>query len=261
MFEIKKFIAFTLNPLTIGLFLSVISILFLLKKKKEKTSKIILVCSIFIIFISGLSWLPTLLLSSLENRYHSLSNSEIKTLQNDTLTPIKWIVVLGGGILSNPSLPASSQLSDLTIYRLIEGIRIQRLFSQSKLLLCGGKVFNKVAESNIMAQTAKELGVNENIIILDTISKQTSEQAVITKNIVKNDKFILITSASHLPRSMAMFKKQGLNPIPHPSGHKLVKNNLNYYNLLIPKSYSLFLLENALYEYFSWINAWIEGTI
>ena len=46
----------------------------------------------------------------------------------------RWVVVLGGGHERDIRLPANSQLSDTTLARLVEGIRVQRLMPTSKLI-------------------------------------------------------------------------------------------------------------------------------
>jgi len=59
-------------------------------------------------------------------------------------------------------------------------------------------------------------------LILEEISKDTEEEAGLIQRIVGRERFILITSASHILRSMALFERLDLNPIPAPTDH-LVK--------------------------------------
>jgi len=61
------------------------------------------------------------------------------------------------------------------------------------------------------------LGVNEENIIISEKPKDTQEEAIFSKKIVGENPFVLVTSASHIPRSMALFKSLGLKPIAAPT--------------------------------------------
>lgn len=138
------------------------------------------------------------------------------TAGSDVIPSVKWIVVLGGGHTSDPNIPVTSQISDASLVRLIEGVRLHNKIPGSKLVLSGGKVFDAVAESETLEKIAMSIGVKQEDIILESRSKDTADQAQLIKPIVGNDDFILVTSAVHMPRSMAMFKKLGMHPIPPP---------------------------------------------
>lgn len=122
-------------------------------------------------------------------------------------------------MVSDPKLPITGQLPQSTLLRVVEGIRIYKQLKGSKLLFSGGPVFNPVPEGIGMAKLAADLGVPEKDIVAEAKSKDTEEQALIIKDIAGKDKMILVTSAYHMPRSMALFKKRGMYPAPAPTGH------------------------------------------
>ena len=62
------------------------------------------------------------------------------------------------------------------------------------------------------ADMAEALGV-ERIAMLDT-ARNTHAEAVAAAELVGDASLILVTSASHMPRAMALFRAQGLDPIP-----------------------------------------------
>ena len=74
-----------------------------------------------------------------------------------------------------------------------------------------------IATDVIKARLAKELGVKEENLIVNGLPKDTKEEAVFTKSIVGDEPFILVTSATHMPRAMLLFESLGLNPIPAPT--------------------------------------------
>jgi uncharacterized SAM-binding protein YcdF (DUF218 family) len=175
--------------------------------------------------------------------------------------PIKFIVVLGGGHTSNPDLPVSSQLSHNTMVRLIEGIRMYRKYPGSKLILSGGRVFDPVPNAVIMTRVAQELGVGEQDIILESESKDTLDEARLIKPLVRDEQFILITSAAHMPRSMAMFKKHGMNPLPVPAGHMFLPMRSRTPLDFFPNSHNLDKSSRAVHEYLGMIWARLRGQI
>ena len=83
-------------------------------------------------------------------------------------TSPKWIVVLGGGHVSDPRLPANSQISAAALGRVVEGVRLHKAIPGSKLLLSGGAVFDPVPEAEVMARIAVLLGVKPQDIRLET---------------------------------------------------------------------------------------------
>ena len=48
------------------------------------------------------------------------------------------------------------------------------------------------------------------------------------KMLLKGEPFILVTSASHMTRSLKFFKDEGLSPIPAPTNHRASINHHNY---------------------------------
>jgi uncharacterized SAM-binding protein YcdF (DUF218 family) len=143
----------------------------------------------------------------------------------------------------------TSQLSESSISRLAEGIRIHRLLPESRLLLSGGAVFDPVSEARGMAGVAAALGIGNDEIILEERSKDTKDQARFIKEIVRDKRFVLVTSASHMPRSMALFEKLQMNPIPAPTDYLVKKRQKIGPGLFFPNVESLRKMERVFHEY------------
>jgi uncharacterized SAM-binding protein YcdF (DUF218 family) len=71
-----------------------------------------------------------------------------------------------------------------------------------------------------------QFGVPSPAIVLEETSRSTAESAVNVGMLLRehDDPFFLVTSAGHMPRSLAVFRKQGLEPIPVPIDHQLPKD-------------------------------------
>ena len=65
----------------------------------------------------------------------------------------------------------------------------------------------------------------EQIITLD-LPKDTEEEAAAVKQAIGDAPFLLVTSASHLPRAMIFFQQEGLNPLPAPANQLAIDSRL-----------------------------------
>ena len=197
---------------------------------------------------------PDISLKSLEYRYAPL-------IDVSQFSDIKWVVVLGGGHHSDFKLPATSQLSESSLSRLVEGVRIHKLLPESCLVLSGGSVFDPVPEAKVMARAAEVMGIGGNKIILEQLSRNTADQARFIHEIVGDEKFILVTSASHMPRSMALFQKSGMRPIPAPTDYWVKKRQRTGPGVFFPSADSFRKMERVFYEYLGLGWARLSGQI
>jgi uncharacterized SAM-binding protein YcdF (DUF218 family) len=255
MFLLKKVAGPFFLPVTLCLGIMVLGLILLWFTRRQKAGKIVL--TIGVVLFGSLSYgsLSNLLLTPLEGKYSPV-------LDPRGLKGIKWVVVLGGGHSSDPLLPVTSQLAEPALFRLVEGIRLHKLLPESRLILSGGSGFDPVPDAKIMLDAALFLGVDRQDVVLEQASKDTKDEARLIKDLVKDDRFILVTSASHMPRSMALFEAQGMRPIPAPSDH-LVKERQGGMSpgMFFPSALGLAKAERAVYEYLGFMWSKITGEI
>ena len=214
-----------------------------------------------LLLLLSLPGLSTQILTPLERRYPVLLHPETVSWGEKSSASPKWIVVLGGGHVSDPRLPANSQISPAALGRVVEGVRLYKSIPGSKLLLSGGRVFDPVPESEVMARIAGLLGVKPQDISLESDSRDTADEAKIIAGMVGREKFILVTSASHMPRSMALFRKRGLQPIPAPADFLGQESQGFDPSRFFPGARPLGQVETALHEYLGLAWAWLRGEI
>lgn len=249
MFILKKIISQSLSPVSLCLELLILGLIFLLFTKKQRTGKIIVSAGVILFAVFSYTAISGILLRSLEYRYPPLNvTTAPDTTGNDAVAPVKWIVVLGGGHTSDPGIPTASQLSRESLIRLIEAIHLYKKIPGSKLILSEGKVFDPIPGAETMSEVAQVMGVNQEDIILESESRDTVDEARLIKPIVGSDTFILVTSASHIPRSLGIFKKLDMHPIPAPVGHRTKYGHMSP-DTLFPDSESLRKIETALHEF------------
>jgi len=222
--------------------------------KKQKAGKIIVSIGVGLLIIFSYGTVQDILLRSLENKYPPLTNFH-------KAAGVKWVVVLGGGHTSDPELPVNGQISKTSLSRLIEGIRIHRNLPGSKLILSGGGGFDPVPNAKVMADVASVLGISSSDMVLEPNPKDTKDEAVLIQKIVENEQFILVTSASHMPRSMALFKKLGMEPIPAPTDHAMKRRQGIHPGVFFPSSSKIRNAELVFYEYFGLAWAKLRGQI
>ncbi|MDZ7696574.1 MAG: ElyC/SanA/YdcF family protein [Deltaproteobacteria bacterium] len=133
----------------------------------------------------------------------------------------------------------------------------------SKLILSGTswiEGFTPVAK--VMADTAREWGVRSEDMVIETQSRDTEDHAVFVKEIVGDDRFVLVTSASHMPRAMGLFRAQGLEPIAAPTEYMVKKREGGLRpGDFFPSAGALEKAERAIHEYLGLLWSKIRGQI
>jgi len=254
LFLFKKIAGYTLNPMTLILFFLAFGLLLLWQKKHKKAGWWFVALGVAAFVFAGYGLVGNGLLKRLENKY--------PPLRDVTKTAgARWVVVLGAGLTSDPKVPLTSQLSEGSVIRAVEGIRIWRQVKGSRLLFSGGAVFNTQSEAYGMAELARQLGVPDLDIIIEDKSLDTDDQASFIKEMVKEDTIILVTSAAHMPRSVALFNKQRVSLIPAPT-HFLIKDEPKFKpNRLFPNSGNIIAAETMFHEYLGMLWSKLRGRI
>ncbi len=251
MFVAKKIITLLLMPLPLLLFLGLAGLLLLWFSRRQHTGKALVGLALLLLAVASSPWVANRLLGPLERHY-----PPILTRQPTT----EYIVVLGGGHVSEQGLPAVSRLNGSSLARLVEGIRLYRLHPGSKLLLSGGPVFDPKPEAATMQAVALALGVPAHDITIEVASRDTAEQAKHLAPLLGDKRFLLVTSASHLPRAMALFRQQHLSPIAAPTDYQVKHGQQHGPGRYFPGASSLRKSEIALHEHLglAWLRLHIE---
>lgn len=253
MFLLKKIITPLVYPLSLSLEILLFGLFLLWFTRKQKIGKIVVSIGVFLLTLFSFGIISSTLLRPLEYKYTPL-------LSLEDMHHVKWVVVLGGGHISDPQIPITSQLSDASTARLIEGIRLHNMLPESKIILSGGG-FDPVPNAKILADVAEAIGVNKQDLVLESVSKDTKDEAILIQKIVGKDQFILVTSASHMLRSMALFKKCGMHPIPAPTDYFVKKRQRVSPGIFFPSAGDLYKTERVFHEYLGMVWAKLRGQI
>ena len=168
--------------------------------------------------------------------YPPVANTLLHNIESSTPTlhhapeNVKYVYVLGGGHHTDENLPITSQIVEASVVRLNEGIRLyHQLGGKAKIIVSGYHGLYDSTEHAIMQKKlAISLGIDEKDMILHLGTKDTQEEAQAGKKLLGDKPFILVTSASHMPRALKFFKHEGLKPIPAPTNHLASIQHVNY---------------------------------
>jgi len=247
MFILKKIVSRFFFPLSLVIGLMILGVI--LKKRR----KVFLISGIAMLYVFSIVPFYYLISRPLESQYAPISASNLNN-------KVRWVVVLSGGSRENIVLTPEDRLSDASLKRLMEGIRLSRLLPESRLVLSGGDYRGISPDAIIMRQIAFDQGIPQERIILETVSWDTIEQAKYLKDRLGQDYFYLVTSASHMTRAMLMFKRLETKPIAAPTDFRAVWGLFHILDLF-PQAATLADTERVFYEYLGLSWGLIRGQI
>jgi uncharacterized SAM-binding protein YcdF (DUF218 family) len=213
-FGLYKFVKYGLYPLTwVVLLLGVATVLALLpfSPRRLRWVRQLLMSSFLLLVVLSSPLIATPLIGSLESWYHS-----------PQLTPtdrFDAIVVLGGGIHAKGSLRPTTEPSSYSRNRTTCGVNLYQQGYAPTLVLTGGdgQIFDTGPREAVeMKRWAIRLGVPESATKIDAEARNTYENATGTKLLLGPASILLVSSASHLPRAVPVFTKQGFRVTPAP---------------------------------------------
>ena len=142
---------------------------------------------------------------NLENHF-----PKIQTIPPDA----KGMILLGGSFDKMTTVARRETAYNLTGGKFYQFIQLSKEYPHLKLVFTGTAFEVETAKKEFAA-----LGVDPSSIIFEDSSKDTQENAARTAALIKptpDEKWVLITSAYHMPRSVGLFRKAGFNVIPFP---------------------------------------------
>jgi uncharacterized SAM-binding protein YcdF (DUF218 family) len=127
----------------------------------------------------------------------------------------------------------------------VGAISLCRELSPCRLILSGGPP----GQAEAMRSVAMALGVRQAEIVLESNSRNTEEEGRFIAPTVGKAPFLLVTSASHMPRAMALLRKQGMNPIAAPTDYLAKQTEKPNLADAFPGYYGLYEASRTVYEY------------
>ncbi len=196
-----------------------------------------------------------ILVRPLEDAAGSYANAQ-DLIQRD----VRRIVVLGGDLRPGDLTPAD-RIAYTTLARFMEAYRLWRHMPESVLVLSGGSRWNDVmSNAQAMALLAEDLGVPKDRIVIERASRDTEDEAVLLASMLEGRPFALVTSAVHMPRALANFKRLGLDPIPAPADFHTKGLRLSF-DQFLPDAGGVAMTQRAIHEYLGLLQLRLEDLV
>lgn len=248
---LSKLLPLFVYPLGLACIMLILALLF---KKQRRNRAGLIIAALLLLWLGSNRWVSFALARSLEWRY----------LPTDPMPKAEVIVVLGGGTESGDSPRPMTEVNSAGD-RILYAARLYKEGIAPHILVSGGNVEFSTSRGDTPAEEMTELllliGIPSDVIWQQPNSENTYEDALYSAKILKEkeiQRIILVTSAIHMPRSVALFEKQGIEVVPAPVDFTVTEQNwhstfkpgadeaLIY---LMPNASSLGLTTNALKEY------------
>ncbi len=262
MFFAKKLISAFLLPTTFALLAVAVGLgLLWWNEKRQRLGKLLVTGGFLILLFGTSSFVSDAFVEPLEFEHPPLyPRVELDAAMARAGARPRYIVVLGGGEIGDRRVPAIDQLNESALARLTEGIRLLRELPGCKLLLSGG-VGGKIRHADRLAGAAASLGVKADEMELDRTAWDTEEEARNIGAKLGTEPFFLVTSAFHMPRAVALFRKAGTKPIPAPTHHLTLDVPGVVFREFFPAPEAMGNLQSAWHEYLGMIWSKLRGRI
>lgn len=213
-----------------------------------------------LLLVVGLSPLGNALILPLEDRF--------PRADLDSPPPPTGIIILGGAenrlVGSAREAPTLNEAGE----RLLEGAILAHRFPEAKVAFSGGDagiLYKSDSEAEGAASLLTKLGIDRDRLILESDARDTYENAVYLKKELEakgaldlTKRWLLITSAYHMPRSMGAFRQAGFYVEPWPVDYR-TRGKVDLTRPFDKVSEGLRRVDTAMREWVGLFAYWLTG--
>lgn len=163
-------------------------------------------------------------------------------------------IVLGGSVV-NYDKPADRLIFRRNADKLLQAIDLFHSGRVKCLILSGGPgdlIIRDQLEASLMKKYLVSVGIPDSVILVDSLSDNTHENAVNSAKILKEQfpkgDFLLITTALHMRRAEACFLNEGIRLTVYPTSKLTGERRFDPEHLLVPQTESFLYWKNWLHE-------------
>jgi uncharacterized SAM-binding protein YcdF (DUF218 family) len=196
-----------------------------------------------------------MLVSGLQGSVSSFGVSSFEREGNRT--HINAIVLLTGGVQTyRAAAGAIESLTSASALRALEAVRVWKLLGPDAWIIVSGGIVD-TDDVRPHAETIRDALIQLDVpparILIEPASVNTHQHALNAKELLRShgiDRFVLVTSPTHIRRSALAFRAAGLNPIPSVS--QLNSNGTDWrWTRLWPTTSALSISQAAIYDCFA----------
>jgi len=211
-FSLSKILSFFAFPSNVLIAIGLIGVVLLCTRFARLASWLV-VTSLVLIAVVGLSPLGNVLILPLEQRFPPWDASR---------GPPDGIVTLGGMISPDVSSARGAVALNEAAERITATAELARSYPNARIILSGGTnalIFDGAIEAVFAVRQLEALGVPHDRITAEEQSRNTIENAVFSRLIANpkpGERWLLVTSAYHMPRAMGVFRTAGFPVEAYP---------------------------------------------
>ncbi|HNV60480.1 MAG TPA: YdcF family protein [Rhodoferax sp.] len=213
MFFASKLLNLFAQPLT---WIAALLVASLLAHRRPALAQKLVGLALSLLLLMGWQPLPHGLLRQLEVQYAEIPfDADLRTFTG--------VVILGGSTEEAYIAEAHTQpLLNEAAERMMGPIAMLRRNPHLRLVFTGGEgsfMASGPSEAERVRPFFDSMGIGRSEVTYEARSRTTYENAVLTAQLPGiniNQRWLLVTTASHMPRSMATFKKVGWNVAAYP---------------------------------------------
>jgi uncharacterized SAM-binding protein YcdF (DUF218 family) len=210
VFIFSKLVWIIGQPLSLAFFFGVLAFLVGLFRRRA-ASLVSIFLSIAILFVALYTSTGAFLVQGLENRFPHPDGDP---------ADLKCMIVLGGGFDSDVDTYRGGYNMNGAGDRFVEVMRLAQKYPQARILVSGGDgsiTGDFLGDAVISERMFSAFGIGKDRMVEDKDSRTTFENAINTKQLLDSNGMshcLLITSGFHMPRSVGIFRKLGIDVVP-----------------------------------------------
>jgi len=211
-FPLSKILGFFAIPSDLVISVGLLGLL-LLPTRFARAGRALAFASLIVLAILGLSPVGNALMIPLEDRFPRWDAARGAP---------DGIIVLGGAISPDVSAARDEVALNEAAERLTVAAELARRYPAARIVFSGGSgalIYDEGAEAPFALRLLEDLGIPRARILLEDRSRNTVENAIFSKALIQpkpGERWLLVTSAHHLPRAIGVFRKMGFPVEPYP---------------------------------------------
>jgi uncharacterized SAM-binding protein YcdF (DUF218 family) len=211
-FPLSKILGFFASPSNLVISIGLLGLL-LLPTRFARAGRALAFASLIVLAIFGLSPVGNALMIPLEDRFPRWDAARGAP---------DGIIVLGGAISPDVSAARDEVALNEAAERLTVAAELARRYPAVRIVFSGGSgalIYDEGAEAPFALRLLEDLGIPRARILLEDRSRNTVENAIFSKALIQpkpGERWLLLTSAHHLPRAIGVFRKMGFPVEPYP---------------------------------------------
>ncbi|HWU63036.1 MAG TPA: YdcF family protein [Ensifer sp.] len=253
-FVISKLVGFATTPSTAVFLLGLLGVLLLIFHRR-RVGKALCVASVVLTLLLGMTPLANIPQAILEDRFPQAVVNE----------PPTGVIMLGGPVDVDLSPARNTVTLSGAAERITETGVLARRFPQARIFLSGGSGrFGDPGANTESALTKKllvQLGIPAEQIEMEEKSRTTAENARYSLEALKpkpGERWLLVTSASHMPRAVGAFRAVGFEVIPYPVDYRTFGlKDLSDFPDSVANGFQL--VDLAAHEWIGLLGYWLTG--